>query len=141
MHLCAGQLRGWKIDDTIAWIVFFYDYDVTEYMYRTNIVNAKQMELQREGSEAKTRKRNSLVITFQSESQIKPERSTDYNLVQVSQFDGKVGSIVGGGKKKIIRVVMRVTSGGNERVCGERESIEKLRKKIVKEKKMKIGRK
>lgn len=63
-----------------------------------------------EGSEAKTRKRNSLVITFPSESQIKPERSTDYNLVQVSQFDGKVGSIVGGGKKKIIRVVMRVTS-------------------------------
>lgn len=97
-------------------------------MYQTNIVNAKQMELQREGSEAKTRKRNSLVITFLSESQIKPERSTDYNLVQVSQFDGKVGSIVGGGKKKIIRVVMRVTSGGNERVSGERESIEKLRK-------------
>lgn len=89
-----------------------------------------------EGSEAKTRKRNSLVITFLSESQIKPERSTDYNLVQVSQFDGKVGSIAGGGKKKIIRVVMRVTSGGgNERVSGERESIEKLRKKIVKEKK------
>lgn len=41
----------------------------------------------------------------------------------------KSGSIVGGGKKKIIRVVMRVTSGGNERVSGERESIEKLRKK------------
>lgn len=92
-----------------------------------------------EGSEAKTRKRNGLVITFLSESQIKPERSTDYNLVQVSQFDGKVGGIVGGGKKKIIRVVMRETSGGNERVSGERESIEKLRKKIVKEKKNEGG--
>lgn len=121
--------------------LFFYDYDVTEYMYQTNIVNAKQMELQREGSEAKTRKRNGLIITFLSESQIKPERSTDYNLVQVSQFDGKVGGIVGGGKKKIIRVVMRVTSGGNERVSGERESIEKLRKKIVREKKMKVDSK
>lgn len=108
-EVVGGQLRGWEIDVPQRGL-FFYDYDVTEYMYQTNIVNAKQMELQREASEAKTRKRNSLVITFLSESQIKPERSTDYNLVQVSQFDGKVGSIVGGGKKKIIRVVMRVTS-------------------------------
>lgn len=128
-EVVGGQLRGWKIDVPQRGL-FFYDYDVTEYMYQTNIVNAKANGIAAvEGSEAKTRKRNSLVITFLSESQIKPERSTDYNLVQVSQFDGEVGSIVGGGKKKIIRVVMRVTSGGNERVSGERESIEKLRKK------------
>lgn len=72
-------------------------------MHRTNIVSAKQMELHRAGG-TETRKRNSLVITFPSESQIKPERSTDYNLVQVSQSDGKTGGIVGGGKKKIIRI-------------------------------------
>lgn len=52
------------------------------------IVNAKQTELYRA---EKPRGRNGTgpVITFPSESQIKPERSTDYNLVQVSQWKGR----------------------------------------------------
>lgn len=54
--------------------------------------------------EAERKRWNSLVITFPSGSQIKPERSTDYNLIQVSQFNGKTDGIVVGGKKKIIKM-------------------------------------
>lgn len=54
--------------------------------------------------EAERKKWNSLVITFPLNSQIKPERSTDYNLIQVSQFNGKTDGIVVGDKKKIVRI-------------------------------------